>query len=604
MTTRRTAFTRTPFVISAFLAANLVAAGAPMVALADEGTPQENEPTEIILDDQGQEPSAKGQESPSKGEEPPANNEESSNEGSFSTQSEEPSLKAAAECGTCTWEVKDKTLTIKPTSGDSGTLDNWGENVPWASEAENIETVKIQKGVKAQTCRNMFDGCKNLESLDLSNLDVEGAETFVGMFDGCEKLKEITFGDKFSVPKDKEDPDRGKYDKDYDPLLPMPDEGYTSNWSNGTTARARDQIGVFYRDAAKKAYTWKWQKKVTPEVTVSVSPSSYVYDKSERKPVPSVVVKAEEDTLTKDVDYTFDKDKATYADNVNAGTGTVTVTVKCTRNGYYAWDDDVTQKGTFTIEPKAINFTVKNTSRTYDGYIKDEKYWAQPTYSITVDSTQFVDDDYKALKITKKGSYKYSCDWENKVGSYPITLSSEAIDIKDKDATSSSADDSASTSAETASVAANYKVGEIKDGTLSVTAANLALAEIDPISARTYNGSAHTPEPVIKMKYTTDNGSAYAVLTKDTDYTLSWSNNTQAGTATVTATGKGNFTGTKSTTFRINSSGTTTSSTTSSTTARSATPSTADPTTYGFMGMLAAGISALLAGRMVRKHED
>lgn len=40
-------------------------------------------------------------------------------------------------------------------------------------------------------------------------------------------------------------------------------------------------------------------------------------------------------------------------------------------------------------------------------------------------------------------------------------------------------------------------------------------------------------------------------ITKDTDYTLSFKNNVNAGTATVTATGKGNYTGKTSTTYTI-----------------------------------------------------
>ena len=40
-------------------------------------------------------------------------------------------------------------------------------------------------------------------------------------------------------------------------------------------------------------------------------------------------------------------------------------------------------------------------------------------------------------------------------------------------------------------------------------------------------------------------------LKKDTDYTLSYSDNINAGTATITITGKGNFTGMTSTTFII-----------------------------------------------------
>ena len=62
----------------------------------------------------------------------------------------------------------------------------------------------------------------------------------------------------------------------------------------------------------------------------------------------------------------------------------------------------------------------------------------------------------------------------------------------------------------------------------------------------TYNGSPHEPKPAT-VKY------GNKILVEDTDYTLSWSNNTNAGTATCTITGKGNvFTGYVDKTFTIN----------------------------------------------------
>lgn len=60
----------------------------------------------------------------------------------------------------------------------------------------------------------------------------------------------------------------------------------------------------------------------------------------------------------------------------------------------------------------------------------------------------------------------------------------------------------------------------------------------------TYTGKAFEPDVIVKDGETT--------LVKDTDYTLSYTNNINAGTATVTVTGKGNYTGTNSTcTFEI-----------------------------------------------------
>ena len=46
-------------------------------------------------------------------------------------------------------------------------------------------------------------------------------------------------------------------------------------------------------------------------------------------------------------------------------------------------------------------------------------------------------------------------------------------------------------------------------------------------------------------------------LTKGTDYTVSYKNNTKVGTATVTVKGIGNYTGSKKATFKINPKGTT-----------------------------------------------
>ena len=66
---------------------------------------------------------------------------------------------------------------------------------------------------------------------------------------------------------------------------------------------------------------------------------------------------------------------------------------------------------------------------------------------------------------------------------------------------------------------------------------------INPISAVTYNGSAQTPTVTVKDGTIT--------LVSGTDYTVSYSNNINAGTATVTVTGMGNYTGTKSANFTI-----------------------------------------------------
>jgi len=69
---------------------------------------------------------------------------------------------------------------------------------------------------------------------------------------------------------------------------------------------------------------------------------------------------------------------------------------------------------------------------------------------------------------------------------------------------------------------------------------------VSDIAAVTYNGSAQTPEPTV-----TDPESG-KVLTKDTHYTLSYTNNTNAGTATCTVKGQGIYSGTQNKPFTIN----------------------------------------------------
>ena len=66
---------------------------------------------------------------------------------------------------------------------------------------------------------------------------------------------------------------------------------------------------------------------------------------------------------------------------------------------------------------------------------------------------------------------------------------------------------------------------------------------IGTIANEPYTGSAITPAPEVKDGTTT--------LVKGTDYTVSCTNNTNAGTATLTIKGKGNYTGTKSANFTI-----------------------------------------------------
>ncbi|SFB12776.1 Fibronectin type III domain-containing protein [Acetitomaculum ruminis DSM 5522] len=85
-----------------------------------------------------------------------------------------------------------------------------------------------------------------------------------------------------------------------------------------------------------------------------------------------------------------------------------------------------------------------------------------------------------------------------------------------------------------------------------IVAANLSdldLAYELEKSTYTYTGKAIKPE-FEYICYENENGNEIE-LVEDIDYTLSYKNNTNAGTATVTIKGKGNYTGSKSVSFKI-----------------------------------------------------
>ncbi|WP_251197697.1 RICIN domain-containing protein [Anaerotardibacter muris] len=79
--------------------------------------------------------------------------------------------------------------------------------------------------------------------------------------------------------------------------------------------------------------------------------------------------------------------------------------------------------------------------------------------------------------------------------------------------------------------------------TFRIDAKNISSATAS-VADQNYTGKSLTPTPVVKSDST--------VLKNGTDYTLIYRNNVNAGTATITITGKGNYTGTKTITFKIN----------------------------------------------------
>ena len=191
-------------------------------------------------------------------------------------------------------------------------------------------------------------------------------------------------------------------------------------------------------------------------------------------------------TLTKGTDYTL-----TYSNNVNVGTGTVTIKGQGNFKG--------TTSKTFSISARAMSDTsVANvSSQTYTGNV------ISPLPTIT----------YNNKTLKKDTDYTLSYSNNTNAGTATITITGKG----------------------------NFTGTTSK--TFSISARAMTDTSVANVSSQTYTGNVISPLPTITYNNKT--------LKKDTDYTLSYSNNINAGTATITITGKGNFTGTTSKTFSI-----------------------------------------------------
>ena len=90
----------------------------------------------------------------------------------------------------------------------------------------------------------------------------------------------------------------------------------------------------------------------------------------------------------------------------------------------------------------------------------------------------------------------------------------------------------------------NYYIAAQNDGTLTVTPKGVAQMTVGSLPDVTYNGESQQQKPVVK--------DGDKVLAEGVDYELTYSENTtDAGTVTVTVTGKGNYAGSVDVAYRI-----------------------------------------------------
>ena len=286
-------------------------------------------------------------------------------------------------------------------------------------------------------------------------------------------------------------------------------------------------------------------------------------------------VKIESITLTPNTDYTL-----SFENNINAGTATMTIT----GIGIY----EGTKTATFKINKATQSITASNLSLTFSdsgmitasGNKGSLSYKSSNTAIATVDSTG---------KVTAKGAGKATItitaaatsNYNAATKTITVTVAKKSQSITAKAAATSIAVGETTTvsitgakgtesfkSSDTSIATVDSKTGTVtakKVGTVKITATSAATANYNAASktitikvvpasiakatvtcpaSKVWAGWALTPVPTVKVGSKT--------LKKGTDFSLAFTNNKNVGTATITITGKGNYTGMIKKTFKIN----------------------------------------------------
>ena len=272
------------------------------------------------------------------------------------------------------------------------------------------------------------------------------------------------------------------------------------NIKNGTTAlKNGTDFTLTYQDNVNKGtakvyikgkgnYTGSCSLKFSitarPVSTLKITVPSVTYNGKAQK--PAVTVKYNNYTFKNGTDYTL-----SYRNNTKIGTATVTVKGKGKLSG--------TRSVTFKINAKPIKNAVitYNNSLTYNGSA------LSPAVTVKYGNT------------TLKKNTDYTVAYSNNVnaGTGSITITGKGI----------------------------YG-GSVKK-TFTIKKLGISASAVSGTGNQVYTGSAIKPVPAVKVGGRT--------LKNGTDFTVSYKNNTEPGTATLSVTGKGNYSGSVAKTFKI-----------------------------------------------------
>ena len=293
--------------------------------------------------------------------------------------------------------------------------------------------------------------------------------------------------------------------------------------------------------------------KALADAMVTLSASSFTYNGSNQK--PTITVKDGTTSLTENTDYTL-----TNAGGTAKGNYDITVTGKGNYSG------TITKQ--FAINPKALTdamVTLSASSFTYNGSNQKPTVTVKDGTTSLIENTDFTltnaggtaKGNYD-ITVTGKGNYSGTITKQFTINPKAltdamVTLSASSFTyngtnqkptVTVKDGTTSLIENTDYTLTNAGGTAVgsydvkvegkgNYSGTITKQFTITASSGGLTVT-LSPTNY-TYDGIAKTPAVTVKSGTTTLNAS--------NDYTVSYSDNTNAGTATVSVPGKGNYNG-------------------------------------------------------------
>jgi gliding motility-associated-like protein len=276
---------------------------------------------------------------------------------------------------------------------------------------------------------------------------------------------------------------------------------------------------------------------------------------------PTLVVKDGNTPMVLGTDYSV-----AYSANTNVGTATVTLTGLGNYNSSRSVTFSIVAKAASTLTIETIaNQTYTGSALTPAVVVKDDNTTLTQGTNYTVAYSSNTNVGMATVTITGIGNYSGTkTQTFSIVAKAASTLTIDAIAdqnytgsaltppvvVKDGNTTLTlgtnytvayTNNTNVGTATVTITGAGNYTGTKTQSFTIAAKATSTLT--IDAIANQTYTGAALTPAVVVKDGTTT--------LNLGTDYSAAYSANTTVGTATVTITGVGNYTGTKTATFAI-----------------------------------------------------